>query len=159
MIATRLSGTKGILFNQAYVKRFNEMEQVIKQPQAQFVIPQTLGDALRLAADQADLIMVMQPKAQYFDVLVERNLLTNFRDTAKEFHLGQKEFIDWLLNHGYVYRDGRDNLKPYGKYVPTLFELKESGNGHWSGSQTLITTLGRKTFLEELKKDRTLVPR
>ena len=26
---------------------------------------------------------IMQPKADYFDELVDRNLLTNFRDTAK----------------------------------------------------------------------------
>jgi prophage antirepressor-like protein len=34
---------------------------------------------------------IMQPKAQYFDDLVERNLLTNFRDTAKMLKVGQKK--------------------------------------------------------------------
>lgn len=39
----------------------------------------------------------MQPKADYFDNLVEKGLLTNFRDTAKEIGLKQNEFIDLLL--------------------------------------------------------------
>jgi len=155
MVANKMNGKQGILFTQAYVDRFNEMEQVIAQPQ--FKIPQTLGEALRLAADQADMIEIMQPKAEYFDALVDRNLLTNFRDTAKELKIGQKEFITWLLLKGYVFRDGRNHLKPYGEYTPTLFELKESGNEHWAGTQTLITPLGRKTFLEEMQN--TLVPR
>lgn len=34
---------------------------------------------------------IMQPKAEYFDELVDRNLLTNFRDTAKELQVGEKD--------------------------------------------------------------------
>lgn len=34
----------------------------------------------------------MQPKADYFDNLVEKGLLTNFRDTAKEIGLKQNQF-------------------------------------------------------------------
>ena len=39
------------------------------------------------------------PKVQYFDTLVDRNLLTNFRDTAKELHVAPKAFINfpWTL--------------------------------------------------------------
>lgn len=33
---------------------------------------------------------VMKPKADYFDELVDRNTLTNFRDTAKMLHIGGK---------------------------------------------------------------------
>ncbi|MGI6612787.1 MAG: BRO family protein [Saccharofermentanales bacterium] len=40
---------------------------------------------------------VMQPKADYFDELVDRNLLSNFRNTAKALGVKQKEFIDYLL--------------------------------------------------------------
>ena len=34
----------------------------------------------------------MQPKAEYFDALVDRNCLMNFRDTAKELGQKQKQF-------------------------------------------------------------------
>ena len=40
---------------------------------------------------------IMKPKADYFDDLVDRNLLTNFRDTAKQFHAGQNEFVHSCL--------------------------------------------------------------
>lgn len=33
---------------------------------------------------------IMRPKAEYFDDLVEKNLLTNFRDTAKELKVKEK---------------------------------------------------------------------
>lgn len=94
-------------------------------------------------------VQVMQPKAEYFDELVDRNLLTNFRDTAKELHVKQKEFIDKLLELGFVYRDQKNKLQPYQQHVDKgLFELKEcaGSNSKWCGTQTLITPKGRETF-------------
>ena len=48
---------------------------------------------------------IMKPKADYFDDLVDRNLLTNIRDTAKELGIKQKKFVDFLLDNKYLYRD------------------------------------------------------
>lgn len=91
---------------------------------------------------------IMRPKAEYFDELVERNLLTNFRDTAKELKVAPVEFIGFLLDHKYIYRDSKGKLKPHAEHVDHLFELKESINQKtgWSGTQTLITPRGRETF-------------
>ena len=89
---------------------------------------------------------MLQPKADYFDALVDRNLLTNFRDTAKELKVKEREFIDWLLNRGYVYRDAKRKLKPYAQHVPALFEMKEWERNGKADNQTLITPKGRETF-------------
>ncbi len=92
---------------------------------------------------------IMQPKADYFDELVDRNLLTNFRDTAKQLGLKQNTFIKFLLERKYIYRDKKGNLKPHAKYAENgLFEVKESCNEKtkWAGTQTLITPKGRETF-------------
>lgn len=91
---------------------------------------------------------IMQPKAQYFDDLVERNLLTSFRDTAKMLKVGQKQLIDWLLENKYIYRDKKNKLMPYAQYNNDLFEIKESkgATSSWKGAQTLITPVGRETF-------------
>lgn len=92
---------------------------------------------------------IMKPKADYFDELVDRNLLTNFRDTAKQFHSGQNEFVSFLLGKKYIYRDKAGKLLPYQRYVDDgLFELKECVNekSGWKGTQTLITPKGRETF-------------
>ena len=106
--------------------------------------------ALQLSVSQLTVDnQIMQPKAEYFDELVDRRLLTNFRDTAKELHIGQKEFIRFLLDHKYIYRDRKSKLKPYMLYVEDgLFELKEFTNTKtgFTDTQTFITPKGKETF-------------
>lgn len=92
---------------------------------------------------------IMQPKADYFDELVDRNLLTNLRETAKQLNIKEREFIRFLLDHKYLYRDKRGKLMPYAQHIEKgLFQLKEQYNEktNWSGAQTLITPKGRETF-------------
>lgn len=71
---------------------------------------------------------VMKPKADYFDGLVERNTLTNFRETAKLLHIGQNKFINWLLNKKFIYRDIKGKLLAYSNYISgskPYFDVKE----------------------------------
>lgn len=91
---------------------------------------------------------IMQPKADYFDELVDRNLLTNFRETAKQLGIKPKAFVDFLLNKKYIYRDKRGKLLPYEDKNKGLFEVKEAFNDktQWSGTQTMVTPKGRETF-------------
>ena len=91
---------------------------------------------------------IMQPKADYFDELVDRNLLTNFRDTAKQLEVKEKDFINFLIDKKYIYRDKKGKLMPYADKNNGLFEVKECFNEktNWSGTQTLITPKGRETF-------------
>lgn len=92
---------------------------------------------------------IMKSKADYFDELVDRNLLTNFRETAKQLDIGPKAFVTFLLEHKYVYRDKRGKLLPYQQHKDFgLFEIKECVNDktQWSGTQTLVTPEGRETF-------------
>ena len=105
-----------------------------------------------LQAENSELTVqrqIMAPKAEYFDELVERNLLTNFRETAKQLQIGPKQFVNFLLEHKYVYRDKRGKLMPYAQHADNgLFEIKECYNDktEWSGTQTLVTPKGRETF-------------
>lgn len=92
---------------------------------------------------------IMQPKADYFDLLVDRNLLTGIRDTAKELGVKQNEFVHFLLNKGYLYRTKKGKLRPYAPYVDSgLFELKEFVNDKtgYTDTQTMITPKGKETF-------------
>lgn len=105
------------------------------------------GALLALIAS-LDKIEADKPKVAYFDNLVERNLLINIRDSAKELNVKQNTFVKWLLDNKYVYRDAKEQLKPYAQHTPALFELKEyinSNNGQ-SGNQLLTTPRGRETF-------------
>lgn len=92
---------------------------------------------------------IMTPKAEYFDDLVDRNLLTNFRETAKQLQVKERDFIKFLLEKQYLYRDKRAKLMPYANHVEQgLFVIKECFNdkSNWSGTQTLVTPKGRETF-------------
>ena len=91
---------------------------------------------------------IMQPKADYFDELVERNTLTNFRETAKQLGVKEKPFIAFLLEKKYIYRDQKGKIMPYAEKNNGLFEVKECFNEKtkWSGTQTLVTPKGRETF-------------
>ena len=91
---------------------------------------------------------IARPKAEYFDTLVERNTLTNFRETAKQLEVPPKRFVDFLLEKKYVYRDKKGKLLPYEGKNSGLFEVKETFNEktQWSGTQTLITPKRRETF-------------
>ena len=72
---------------------------------------------------------IMQPKADYFDMLVDRNLLTGIRDTAKELGVRQNDFVRFLLDKGYLFSTKKGKLRPYAAYVDSgLFELKEFVN-------------------------------
>lgn len=91
---------------------------------------------------------IMKPKADYFDELVDRNTLTSFRETAKQLDVKEKVFINFLLEHKYIYRDKKGKIMPYAEKNNGLFEIKETFNEktNWSGTQTLVTPKGRETF-------------
>ena len=112
------------------------------------IVANALIVAQNIIKDKDKQIEVMQPKADYFDALVERNLLTSFRDTAKELGIGERSFISFLLDNRYVYRDQKKQLRPYSEKNKGLFELKEfnSRYSEHAGLQTLITPKGRETF-------------
>lgn len=101
---------------------------------------------------QTQAIEEMTPKADYFDALVDNNLLTNIRDTAKQLHVKQTAFTKWLIENNFCYRDVRGKIKPYADKME-YFELKEFTTdwGH-SDTQTLITPKGKEAFRLLLSK-------
>lgn len=91
----------------------------------------------------------MLPKSQFYDEICDRNLLTNFRDTAKEFKVKEKEFIKWLEDNKYIYCDNRNNIKPYSQYCvepKRFFDIKDYKTDKFTGQQTFVTILGKNEF-------------
>lgn len=131
---------------------FIECERKLRERQLKLA-PTTYVEALRALADEVEAhnktqeqLAIAAPKSEYFDKLVEHNLLTNFTITAKEFGIKRKDLIDYLLTNKYVYRDSHANIVAYAAHVPTLFEIKEFAKEKHAGTQTLITPRGRETF-------------
>ena len=101
--------------------------------------------ANNLIEEKDRLIKDLEPKAEYFDKLVDANLLMNLRNTAKELHIPQNKFIKFLIDNGYLYRDKRNKLLPYSARNKGYFEVKEWFNqdNEQVGFQTLTTPKGR----------------
>ncbi|MDE7289784.1 MAG: antA/AntB antirepressor family protein [Oscillospiraceae bacterium] len=125
---------------------FISVEEQFNNPQA------IMARALRLADEELKRLtienQIMKPKADYFDALVERNLLTSFRETAKQLGFKERNFVNFLIEKKYIYRDKRGRLMPYAEKNDGIFEVKECINEktNWSGTQTFITPKGRETF-------------
>lgn len=158
MVANKMTGEKGIIFTAIYVTKFEEMERELKEQQPK--LPTTYKEALQqllIEVEEKEQLQlenqVMKPKADYFDALVERNLLTNIRDTAKELGVKEKTFVLWLIEKKYCYRNLKGKIKPYSNKMQ-YFELKEftTPYGH-SDTQTLINPKGREAFRLLLIKD------
>ena len=131
-----------------YLNGQNELSPEELMAKALMVAQQTLADREKRIAELTVTNQIMAPKADYFDELVDRNLLTNFRETAKQLGVKEKVFIQFLLDKKYIYRDKRGKLMPYAEKNSGLFEIKEQVNEKtgWAGTQTLITPKGRETF-------------
>lgn len=133
-----------------------KLEEVILNPDMMIKLCTALKEEKnkRIALEEVNSALtvenhIMRPKSEYFDSIVERNLLTNFRETAKELGAGEREFVKFLLDKKYIYRDKRGKLMPYAERCGEgLFEVKECINEktQWSGTQTLVTPKGRETF-------------
>lgn len=105
--------------------------------------------ANNLIAEKEKIIEDLEPKAKYFDELVNNHLLTNFRNTAKELHIPQKVFIQFLIEKELIYRDKKNRLLPYAKNNKGYFEVKEwcRNDNDAVGIQTFVTPKGRHFFL------------
>lgn len=105
--------------------------------------------ANNLIAEKEKVIEDLEPKAKYFDELVNNHLLTNFRNTAKELHIPQKVFIQFLIDKELIYRDKKNRLLPYAKNNKGYFEVKEwcKEGSEAVGIQTFVTPKGRHYLL------------
>jgi len=137
---------------------FLQLERKWNSPEA------VMSRALRMAEERLERFKainanlsvqnaIMQPKAEYFDGLCDRESLTGIRETAKLLGLKQNDFVKWLIDHKYIYRDKRGRLMPYAEHVDSgLFTVKETYNDKtdWTGVQMLITVKGKERFLKAL---------
>lgn len=141
---------KGKQFRQYFIRveeAWNSPEMIMKRA---LEIANEKVKALQVSVSQLTVDkQIMQPKADYFDELVDRNLLTGIRETAKELKVKQNTFVNFLLDKKYLYRDKKGKLMPYAKPMENgLFEVKEFSNEKtgFSSTQMFITPKGKETF-------------
>lgn len=132
-------------FTARLVDRWQELENQ-QMPQ----IPQTLSEALRLAADQAEqierqnlLLEQQRPKVEFVQRYVEVGTTKSLRETAKILRVPERAMIDCLVDDGLLFRQS-GNLLPYQKYhAKGLFDVKTGTTEHGHNyTQTRVTSKG-----------------
>ena len=100
-------------------------------------------------SDMSKLIEEQKPKVAAHDLLINTTDLVSMRVCAKEIKVPEKKFISYLLENGFLYRDGMGKLIPYAKpKVNGLFDVKTifSPDGQHTYYQTMVTPEGLAYF-------------
>ena len=119
-----------------------------KQPP---LLPQTLPEALRLAADLAEekiqlesQLAIAAPKAQFVDSYVNASGSLGFRETCKLLHIKENAFRQFLLENEIMYLLA-GKLTPYAQHIDagrfTVKTGENQQNGH-AFTQTKFTPKG-----------------
>lgn len=154
MVANKMTGEKGVLFTAMYVTRFEDME---KKLQNRFIIPQTLPEALRLAADLAEQNALMAPKAAMHDLFLSAGNNQTMNDVAKTIGVGRNKLFALLRDKSVL----RTNNTPYQRYIDAgYFVVKEKtitmGDQAINKPQTFVTARGVDWLGRLLRKNTSL---
>lgn len=116
-------------------RRWQELEQRVAAPV--FQIPQTLGEALQLAADQAKQLELAAPKVNAYDKLIESTHLKSVGDVAKSIGLRSAQALNKKLEAVRAY-DGRCGNRVWsGWFVEQgLGEMRTTDEGYSSNKMT-----------------------
>ncbi|NBM04382.1 phage antirepressor KilAC domain-containing protein [Proteus sp. G2671] len=118
-----------IKLRMAIIKRWQELES-----QKSF-IPQTLPEALRLAADLAEQkqiaeqkLAIAAPKAEFVDRYVQATGLLGFREASKLLKVKENFFREFLLSKRIMYKLA-GKLTPYSEHLDAgRFDVKTGEN-------------------------------
>lgn len=120
-------------------RRWKELEQKVAAPT--FQIPQTLGEALQLAADQAKQLELAAPKVRFYDTVAERDNLMTVTQVATKLGMSAQALNKRLTALGAY--DGRiKRCKTFtSEFIAKGYgEMKVGSTGH---DQGLITQNGQ----------------
>jgi len=144
-----------VKYRLAIIDRWQELEG--KQS---FQVPQTMGEALRLAADLTDQLLVLAPKAEALDRIAESDGQMNITTAAKTLQIRPRVLFGWLDTHGWTYRrPGSSERLPYQPKISQglmtmkafRFTDKETGESRVV-ERSLITAKGLAKLAEAFGK-------
>jgi len=147
----------------AYIDKFDEMEKELTST----TIPQTYGEALKLAYEQQLVIEEQQQK------LIEQKPLVDFAETIasstdtilirelakivndEDIPMGQNRLYDWLRSNGIMMKG---KTEPYQSYIDSgYFEIREGVANTPYGSKitktTMVTPKGQMFIIEKLRRE------
>ena len=130
-------------------RRWQELEQRIAAPV--FQIPQTLGEALQLAADQAKQLELAAPKVAHYDKVVDRHTLLTATQVGQKIGLSAI-MLNRVLSEIGVYNMAHKRGKAFKQWFVDkgLGEMKQTDMGH---SQALFSLKGEAWVIERLASE------
>lgn len=133
------------------IRRLRELETQADGSNVTFMVPKSLPEALRLAADLADkveqqqtVIKALEPKAEFHDAVASAINCQTVQEAAKVIGSGQNRLFKWLREQGLLMHDNQ----PYQSAIEAgYFRLVEKqykdkrGESH-TYTQSLVTGKG-----------------
>ena len=130
-------------------RRWQELEQRVATPV--FQIPQTLGEALQLAADQAKQLELAAPKVAHYDKVVDRHTLLTATQVGQKIHMSAVK-LNRILDELGVYNQAHKRGRAFRQWFidKELGEMKQTDMGH---SQALFSLKGEAWVIERLASE------
>ena len=130
-------------------RRWQELEQRVAAPV--FQIPQTLGEALQLAADQAKQLELAAPKVAHYDKVVDRHTLLTATQVGQKIHMSAVK-LNRVLDELGVYNQAHKRGRAFRQWFidKELGEMKQTDMGH---SQALFSLKGEAWVIERLASE------
>lgn len=139
------------------VDRWLELEKAVQQPR----LPSNFKEALQFLIEaeeqkeqlalqvvqQQQVIEVIQPKADVYDIIANRDNTYTIRDTAKLLKMRPKDLTDWLLANGWIYGKTSATYKPFAAHDRNHLKLVASNYG----TQVRVTGKGLVWLARKLK--------
>ena len=163
MLGNKLQGAKGTVFTAKYVKRFNQMEQALKQlqPTPSYMIDDPIERAKAWIKEQ-EKVKVLETQSEYLKKILESTTTVTMTQIAKDYGMTAQE-MNSLLHRLKVQYKQNDQWLLYSKYHKEGYVDSETiPIKHKSGiiepkMHTKWTQKGRK-FLYELLKENEILP-
>lgn len=157
LLVMGFTGSKALEWKLKYIKAFNEMESRLKTAR----IPQSFADALRLAADQADILERQKPLVAFAETCAQSQTAVLVRELAKiaskdGFEIGEKRLWRQLREWGLIIPG---STEPYQRFIDNgYFEVTqgvhENSGGAFLHKTSRVLPKGQIYIINRLQKER-----
>ena len=144
-------------FTARIVDRWQELEA--DKQRGAFQVPQSFGEALRLAADQAEQIEAMKPAVAAMARLGSSEGSVIPRLAAKALEMPEKRFFQWLYAHNWAFKQGKtwqayaEKIKQgYLEHETVTYTVEETGQER-TKVQMKITAKGMARLAQIFAKE------